>query len=836
MSSVVTYTDADMQSHTDYQQIRYAPGGFVVDADEYGQYHTIKEILDNANDEVSILNDASMDVLFFQDTKNGVWQVIIKDSGRGIPLNSVRSAVTELKFSGKFTSNAYKTSSGMFGYGLTVSTALASKYRVMAYRDNEIVSVDNYNDHEGDHIKETRKPFTHSSGTTVAFEIEPRYFTNVDRFLNEGYVRIIEFLKTLSIFSNVTFSNPDISKYRFYIFSKPIKDKFWNLEADEAVSFIEENYLKEAQPIFDSIEALDSLNYLSELWELNCPFVWRNTEAFQRVLSQPIGFTRIIKHKNVTEEEPIKDLGYDIRIYLPKVLKSSKVLSLINNVVIRKQTSTHIEVFKQVIKSKISDKILDEELRKYFDEIYDIPICCAMNIAFEGAQFSGITKDGFIDSYFGACFKTLLTEQAAFIPDRDYDEILNHISKHLQASYAAYYNKPILTKKIYKDVQTRWFDCSTSNRQEAEMFIVEGISAEHLKLARDPDTQAVYLIYGKPSNTVLSPEEVLKSRKKIEKYPPYVELKKILNIESNQTDISHCNFGKIIICTDADIDGYHIASLHLGNLFIINPLLITEGFVYVANPPLYEIANGRQENIPLRDKNDLIEFWLRIYSVYLNIYYRSEATQNELVKADELTLKGLCYSILEIGEYLTECAKQFAISPIILERLALVSQALNPDFPNISLIEQVLGTKVLHNPVHRTLIIEFKNQDNIIPLAFMQDQLYSNILPKLQSIAWKNIDYFVEAKNVTPGNLQQVTIVQLYEILVNINSILKIKRYKGLGEMSKESLETAFTNHNTRHLTRITSLGDINVLYGMLGVDVTMRKDLLRDPTGMFVV
>jgi DNA gyrase/topoisomerase IV subunit B len=827
---IQSYTDEHLKGLSDRDHIRLNATGLIVSTDMYGQYHTIKEVLDNSIDEISILPDAHMDVYFFQDLKNKRYQTVVIDTGRGFPLGKVYQAVTELKFSGKFTTDAYKTSSGMFGYGLTVAVNLAKRYRVITHRENQVVSVDNLDDSPLP-VQSKMDYLDPMTGTVVALDVLDEIFTDVDKFTMEGYNKIIHFLQILSIFSHVTVADPNHQKYRFFLYTQPIHEEFWTLDAATAATYIQKQYEHRAIKLYDSLDANNSNRFLSDLWELDTSFVWSEENIFKREMFPT---ENLVDPKD--KRKGYVHLGYDVRLYIPKLLRSGKCLSLVNNVVIRNQNSSHISVVTKILKSKLRSRITDEAIQKYFDNHYDLPIYYAMSIFYQGAKFSGYTKDGFISDKFEKVFEKALLEQMEELPSFYWDEVFDYIVKHIETSYNIFYNKPMSTNKLKNamlETKIKWYDCESNNREEAELFIVEGTSAAHITNARDPNRHAVMLIKGKPTNIIIDKDNVAKSIELLYKYTAYKDLTTILNTKPEHIDLSNCRFGKIIISTDADSDGYHIAASHVGAFYMINPLLISSGIVHVANPPLYEVfVTTRGKKILLRDKYDLMMFRANSYAKFLDIYYKHKDSrqQPKLLKNDgdnSNLFTGLCVVVTELGEYITEYAEQFAVPAEILERLAMVTYALDPHRPNIGIIEAVLNTKVHYIQSYKTIRIESMPKDIVISLPTFRQQLYDTILPLLKQYAWDKTELYVSTKATDKYKMQRMSYMQLFSIFRKIDEGFHVKRHKGLGGMNEEDLRTAFINESTRKLKQITSIGDVDVLYSLLGVDVTGRKRMM---------
>lgn len=321
----------------------------------------------------------------------------------------------------------------------------------------------------------------------------------------------------------------------------------------------------------------------------------------------------------------------------------------------------------------------------------------------------------------------------------------------------------------------------------------------------------------------------------------YQDIMRILNVNPRTTDISKCRFSKIIIATDADPDGYHISTLHIHDLYLINPLLISSGLVWVANPPLYSIDVNKNKRLFLRDKKALMDARINfIYSQTFDFQVITEVNgKTNTVPVDKALFREICYLITYIGEQFDVVAQQLNIPRLILERFVYAIRYLYPTIDYDHLCEYFAnadGDNVQVNilPEQQTLVVSIGDKDYPISLTDVGKVIKDYLLPLVKKYKYNNLYFNFRwlLKSALNHDYQLMSPMQLYTILVQLNDSIRVKRYKGLGEMPKDSCFETLMDPTTRSLTHITAAGDTSKNYRLVGRDTVEDRKALMAANG----
>ena len=794
------------------------PENHISTTDEYGQFHLQKEIFSNSIDECEISPGGEIVIYLFLDKKKNTWQTAIRDNGRGVPLGKLRDSFMSEMTSGKFDKDAYITSGGLNGVGSSVVVALSEHFKVISKRDGKIgqLYVNRTEEKECTVIKNPEHPLDH--GTLVVFEPRKKFFSNVDVFIDSRYDQLIHLAQLISLFSHNT-------HIVVKMINKSIDPAFWTMGALEADEFIEQNYEQLFIPLMDGADYDSVIAFLKETWGVDSDFIWSVEDQYL-----DYKFTGDIK----------KDIGYTLNLYLPKIQRALCATTLINNVPIKDQMSSPVIAITQAIKNKIFQYIENPEIQEYFLNIYKLPMCIAVSVKYGDVKFDGLAKHAFKNVIFEKEFLRILNDDFNTLDPILWENLYNSIEKDIELKYNIYYNKPLITSKknsgkISVEMGSVFYGCSSKSGKDAELFIVEGVSADHIVTARDTDFQAMYMIFGKPINSYRSANINKRggtSLSVIRKYPAYTKLIELLNIQPGQTDLSEARFKKIILMSDADVDGSHIRALHLGALYVINPLIISSGMVYLANPPLYEIRIGNDKKAKkkfVRNKEDFIDFKIEcLYKPTLKIKIGDGNAFKEPVELTGDDYTTFCQLIIDIGERFDDVAKRLAIPHIVLEKLTYLTRYMQPGREKYEELVNAFGKGTKYNSRLNALTIIDGDSDVSFYLDGITAALYDEVFPALHAINWKNLNIYVSTIYSNCLKDTKISITQLYKIFESLDSKLSVTRQKGLGGMSPMDLKETCLNPNTRLLHHITGIGDYNRIQALLGDEVTARKEILQ--------
>ncbi len=518
--------------------VRKRPAMYIGSTDERGLHHLVEEVVDNSVDEAIAGYCNKINVIIHKDGT-----ISVEDNGRGIPaeihaeygISGIEVVMTKLHAGGKFEKGAYKVSGGLHGVGVSVVNALSELLEVEVRRDGKI--------YRQRYIR--GKPVSpveivgedNSTGTKVTFLPDKEIFGN----LTFDYHTIRRRLQ------EIAFLNKGL---RIEIFDeRDDKKDFFHYEGG-ICEFIE--YLnKNKNPIHPIIY----FNSQKENMEIEIAFQYND--------------------------------GY-----------SENILTFVNNIN-TKEGGTHLSGFRSAL-----TRVLNEYGRKnYFknDESFDGEdvregLTAIISCKIENPQFEGQTKTklgnsevkGIVETMFYEKLMTYLEENPSVAK-----KIIDKVWRAAKAREAARKAKELARKRNYIESLTlpgKLADCVEDDPDKCELFIVEGESAGgSAKQGRDRRFQAILPLRGKILNVEKSSEKLFRNE----------EINALISaigtgIEE-KFDIRNINYKKIIIMTDADIDGAHIRTLLLTFFFRCMRELIENGCVYIAQPPLYRIKKGKEE-------------------------------------------------------------------------------------------------------------------------------------------------------------------------------------------------------------------------------------------------
>lgn len=832
----VKYTSDTIVVYQDLQHVRAVPKAYVKTTDSTGIVHTIWEYIANSVDEVGMRPEGGNITLgMFRDSVSHHFQIVVKDDGRGIPAEKLVDVLTKMGASGKISSvTAYRASGGQLGMGAKAAAALSSKYRAISanYMEDKISSVSLVDGKVTGHDIVAMKA---TPGVTAAFELDiDKFFVDGKDFSQIGYLDLVNLCRQLNVFNEKV-------NFRFYIYDRLLPEEYWSVETAQALGIIDgalEHSRKEV--VYDSTKVLDKSSYLFEVvWKVNSGLVYNDT-----------------LHKD--QANTADKLSFDVKFYLTKKPYSSgtQYFVMVNNVyLVEKSTNDASLAFMRLLREGLSKCQEDSEHSNFVANAYTFPtLLLAIDIKYNGAKFSGVTKTSFKDHEFFIQFHDELLITINSTKDADWwNKLAEAMQDDINLQYSRYYDVPVSKTKaegrrVFMELNfpQNYHECKSADNSKCELYIVEGTSAGNIGKTRDSDHQALYETRGKPISAATSLDKISTDRRKLLSDAVYRDISKILNINASTTDMSTCRYSKIIIATDADPDGYHIAALHLSNLYILNPRLVDSGMVWVARPPLYALEVNRNSRLYIRNRDQLILTEIScLYARAIEIYKEGPNEKPHKLGPDEFA--GCIVAAIDLGEAFIAAANNFNVPPAIIERIAynladiyvngnpndinyqaLVNAFNSPDDPNEITIQV--------DEQHKMLIVSLGLADYQIALARAYTMIRDTLIPKIKR--YKSNHIFYHVRTLLPGSAFHdkalpVTLVRLYEVLMTIKQAVpyRIHRYKGLGEMPTDGCYEALMNPHTRKITCVKNMGDLAECYELLGTDTAGRKALLSEST-----
>lgn len=826
------YNDSTIVSMEFTQHIRSKPGMYSFQLNNIqGLTQQLKEVVDNSVDEALDPKKVyPINITFFVAKDKSTYQCIIQDHGRGIPVNTLGRCFTHYATSGKYEGQYGGTSSGTFGIGSKGSAALSKIFIAFTKRDDGF----GYLRLE----KGVTKQFTPTSkrvdknadtiGTTVFLQPDDTLFTRINEMFKDkitggdttGIQRYLESLELYSIFK----PNVDIT---VRVVDGLLKLKDLDRDPVDLWKFMIDFEKFGGNVVFRSNRGETPRSYVQRKFSIG-ELVWELGEL----------------HKVSTgNDDP---LSYDIDVFTDdKTIRGSGggIVAAVNATPIVHPESSHIYILQQVIKDHLIDAIEDAEKKAYFENKYKLPLSGYISVGWLGAEFIGQDKSRFENRQFEVCYRQFLRKAFKKISEESnnviWDRLWELIQEHFEIEYSKFSRTTYKTggdiKNLCYDLkrQNSFFNCKLKNGPlvKTELFITEGDSAAgRVKSERNTATQAVLKLSGKPKNGIRDDGVKLKTNL------VYADLCRILGVNRSDTNLDNLRFDKIIILTDADADGYHIVALVIGLLYRINPLILSEGHVYISNPPLYSILQG--SNVAyLRDISALDEARRIAYRALFDIDVKISGGKVVHLNKNPDIFRDICMITDLIGSTVTRHAELLNIPPMVLEQLVHCVDFLAENKVDCKSIKETLLAKdVVWDKSNEVVVLIYETDNRSIeyriPLTRLQKTIRDDILPVYERFHWKDLELFITTKHSDIFVEEPCTFTMLYDLFTKISDpthgLLRARRFKGLGEMSPSAIKYTCIDPQTRCFTNIRGLGDVGVIFKMLGVDTDERKKLVN--------
>ena len=526
------------------EAVRKRPGMYIGSTSARGLHHLVYEIVDNAVDEALAGYCKNIEVTINPDNS-----ITVEDDGRGIPVgmnhkagkSALEVVYTVLHAGGKFGGGGYKVSGGLHGVGASVVNALSTKLSVEVYKDGQIYSQSYKIGKPDEPVKVIGKCSAEKHGTKVTFHPDPTIFED-------------------------TVYDYDTLKQRLR----------------------ETAFLTKGLRIVLSDARVDPVH----------------THEFHYAGGIKEFVTYLNKSKEALYPEVIYCEGTRDGVYVEVAMQhndsyNDATYSFVNNI-ITPEGGTHLAGFRNALTKTFNtyaraNKILkDTEPALTGDDIRE-GLTAIISIKIEEPQFEGQTKQKLGNSEARGAVDSVVSEQLTYFLEQNPTVAKNICEKSLlaqRAREAARKARDLTRRKTALEGMSlpgKLADCSDKDPKNCEIFIVEGDSAGgSAKTARSRATQAILPLRGKILNV---------EKARLDKIYGNAEIKAMITAFGTgiheDFDISKLRYNKIIIMTDADVDGAHIATLMLTFLYRFMPELIKQGHVYLATPPLYKIEKNK---------------------------------------------------------------------------------------------------------------------------------------------------------------------------------------------------------------------------------------------------
>ena len=705
------------------EAVRKRPGMYIGDTSIKGLHHLIYEVVDNSIDEAmaGYANEIKIKI-----NKDG--SATISDNGRGIPVDihpqekipAATVVLTVLHAGGKFDNKTYKVSGGLHGVGVSVVNALSKKLIMIIKRDGKIYRQE----------FERGKPITdleiigntNRTGTTIQFWPDSEIFETTE-FQSDILLKRLKELAYLNPNITIYFENENDGIKEVFHFEGGIKDFVKTLTKKECLTdviYYDEHYS-------DKEKSLD------------------------------------------VEVALCYDSGYD-----------EKVLSFVNNIK-TPDGGTHESGFKAGLSKAIINYInknikLKENIKVTGEDVKE-GLNAIVSVKMSEPQFEGQTKGKLGSSYVKPIVQRVTYEYLS----RYFEENPNTIKVIAEKAIAAAKSRIAakkardLTRKQSKigvgTLPGKLADCQSKNPDESEIYLVEGDSAGgSAKQGRDRYFQAILPLRGKILNTQKSSDVKALSSE---------EIKNIITALGtgigDDFDIEKIRYKKIIIMTDADVDGSHIQTLIMTFFFNHLQEVIEKGYLYIAQPPLYRYKKGKIEKY-LKDDKALNEFLIEQGINAIDIEGVGKPELKELLK------NAAYYKIL-----LEKLTNRFNIPEVIRYLIE------NGDLEKIPEYLNKFGFNIISKHNNHYYIQTNRGLEEIT----IDDKLLNHHLFKEAKNVYENLK---EYRDLVKGDYLEL----LNEVIGRARKGAHIQRYKGLGEMNPDQLWDTTMDPENRVLIQVT--------------------------------
>ncbi len=787
------YTSDSIKVLKGLEAVQKRPGMYIGDTDDgSGLHQMIYEVVDNAVDEALAGFCQNIEVTLNEDSS-----VTVKDDGRGIPVDihktenksAAEVIMTTLHAGGKFDDDSYKVSGGLHGVGVSVVNALSEKLSLTIHKDGHKYQQD-YRDSSP--IKPLKKcGISDESGSVIQFLPSTKYFKDLN-YKEEVIKKRLKELAFLNSGITVHFNNDITGKKIKYYYEGGLKE------------------------------------YISEILQ--------NKKEI---------------HNDLIYLPPVVKGGNSIEISMKWTTSYSEQIMCYTNNIFQKDGGTHLSGFKSALTRTINNYSLKNNGKQKYEISGDDcreGLVAIISIKMSDPKFSSQTKDKLVSSEIKSLTETTLSSKLSeFLEEspKDAKLIIGKIQQAAIAREEARKAKDLIRRKDPLGVANlpgKLADCQEKDREKCELFIVEGDSAGgSAKQARDRKTQAILPLKGKILNTEKSQDYKLLSSSEVGSLISALGCG--FNHESEDFDIEKLRYGKIIIMTDADVDGAHIRTLLLTLLARKMKPLFDQGRVYIAQPPLYKIKKGKSEKYIANDFE-------------LNRYLTSSFfDSNNLFSDDKPVPVSDSQSILLNYSMIDNILKKVSKSKdkYILKSMAFISPINVNDTDqndNLDTISEYI--KSLCDLVNIISPINFSYD---LTLNELDDNSYEIIVSKKvngvpdTSVSPINKKFF---SSKTYHSLVKLDLYQLNNKPImlksdNSNSTfdylhqfcdhaftsarksISLQRYKGLGEMNPSQLAETTMNPQTRSLLQVSQIDDDDyaIFDTLMGDDVEKRRDFI---------
>jgi len=769
------------------EAVRKRPAMYIGSTGEQGLHHLVWEVVDNSVDEALAGHCDEINVVVHEDNS-----VTVTDNGRGIPVDmhatekraAAEVVMTVLHAGGKFDSDTYKVSGGLHGVGVSVVNALSDVLELEIWRDGEVWE-QTYNEGKPKaKLKATGK--TRKTGTKITFHPDPTIFGD-HKYNYEILATRLRELAFLNKGLKITLTDERNDKSAEFRFSGGIAEFVKHLNKGKQVLHDSPVYMEGKK---DTVEIEIALQYNDSYTE--------NVFAFANTINTVDGGTHLSGFRSALT----RTINY--------FASASNMLK----------------------EQKDEVTITGDDVRE--------GLVAVVSVKLPQPQFEGQTK-GKLNSDIKGPVEQLINERLGEYFDKHTTVARRIVGKCIDAARAreaARKARELTRRKSAMDsggLPGKLADCQERDPARCELFIVEGESAGgSAKGGRDRKYQAILPLKGKILNV---------EKARYDKMLGHEEIRCIITalgagIGKDDFDISKLRYHKIILMTDADVDGSHIRTLLLTFFFRHMTELIKREHVYIAQPPLYRVKRGKMDRY-IRDEDEF------------NHELMSRATEDHAVKPKEgVAMQGadLTKFLLNVQEYVSASAKMARKlrEPLLVDILAACDFEKKTDFEDKKALEKLakaidkakldIDPKIVYDEEHSLYDLLIPGNaarpgDKKINWAFASTPEYKRLRASSKLISEFDRPPFTVTRNGDKIVKEKAADVLNY-ILEDAKKDFTITRFKGLGEMNPDQLWETTMNAETRTLLKVRSddaAAAEEIFSTLMGENVESRRKFIEE-------
>ncbi|HEV8587592.1 MAG TPA: DNA topoisomerase (ATP-hydrolyzing) subunit B [Pyrinomonadaceae bacterium] len=775
--------------------VRKRPAMYIGSTGELGLHHLVYEVVDNSIDEALAGYCDAIEVAIHLDNS-----ITVIDNGRGIPVDLMKKerksaaevVMTKLHAGGKFDSNAYKVSGGLHGVGVSVVNFLSEWLHVEIWRDGKTYEQEYERGIRSADLKQTGK--TRKRGTKITFKPDPQIFDTIE--------------------------------FSFDKLSERLREKAF---LNKGIRIIIKDEREEP-------EKSHEFYYRGGIAE----FVKHLNKSRNVLHDKPIYFEKIGDALSIEVAIQYND-GYDEKVY--------SFANNINTV----DGGTHLSGFRSAFTRTINAYAQSSGLAKNFkgsltgDDVRE-GLVAVISVKLPQPQFEGQTK-GKLNSDVKGAVESFLNDKLTEFLDQNPTVARRIVGKSLDAARArdaARKAREIVRKGAMGSTMLpgKLADCQERDPALSEIYIVEGDSAGgSAKQGRDRKNQAILPLKGKILNV---------EKARFDKMLAHSEIKSLImalgtGIGKEDFDLTKLRYHKIILMTDADVDGSHIRTLLLTFFFRQMPQLVEQGYVFIAQPPLFKVKRGKKEEY-IKDEGSMVHYLMRQATGDMKVTSASNKTAIEgaqLVRSLE--------RMVEFKRYCEKATRRLKGDSHLLDVLLTAfggkkgvlrqeGATLKRTFENGDVMAKIEGviakagykTELTDDEEHGLWEIDTTTLSGVpvtIDWNFASYVEFQKAVELFMKLEDRLAPPFIAGEN---GQSEEIGTrdALLERVLTAAKKDLTIQRYKGLGEMNPEQLWETTMNPDTRTLlqVRIDDAVETDEIFTVLmGDQVEPRRKFIED-------